>query len=253
MHLLGTQTTTKVLGAARSTNEDCFSPHVKKEVAISRFVMCDGATTGFAGGAWAQALAAAISSRDGLIDWQAVVSCARDSYTARFHPEQMNVFKQQNFMKGSSSTVLLVEQDAINDRLIRLTAVGDSCCFAMRPDGVILKAFPISDEADFAKDPYLVTCTDEGIRCLFDEQYKDLFWRCDTWDFSGLKGCRLVCATDAVSRWIEQNRDKPSQIAGLVNFALHKKRRTEYSRRIQWLREHDGMPTDDSTIAILSI
>lgn len=253
MRLLGTQTTTKVRGAARSTNEDCFSPHVKKEVEIKRFVMCDGATTGFAGGAWAQSLANALSSHDGSIDWKTVVLCARNSYDARFKPEQMNIFKQQNFMKGSSSTVLLVEQDATNDHLIRLTAVGDSCCFAMRPDGVILKAFPISNEVDFAKDPYLVTCTDEGIRCLFDEQYKDLFWKTELWDFSALKGCRLICATDAVSRWIEQNRANPSQIAGLVNFALRKKRKTEYSRRIQWLREHDGMPTDDSTIAVLSV
>lgn len=253
MHLLGTQTTTKVFGASQVTNEDCFAPHVKKQAEISRFVMCDGATTGFAGGAWAQALAAAISDNDGSINWQAVVSCARDAHNARFKPEQMNVFKQQNFMKGSSSTVLLAEQDSINSHVVRLTAIGDSCCFAMRPDGVILKAFPISNEADFAKDPYLVTCTDEGIRCLFDQQYKNLFWKTDVWDFSILKGCRIVCATDAVSRWIEKNRSNPSKVQGLVDFALHKKRRREFATRIQWLREHDGMATDDSTIAILSI
>lgn len=253
MHLLGSQTTTKVFGAAHTTNEDCFAPHAKKEVGINRFVMCDGATMGFAGGAWAQALVAAIADCDASIDWPNVVSLARDAYNAWFRPETMNIFKQQNFMKGSSATVLLADQDTAQANLIHLTAIGDSCCFAIRTDGAVLKSFPISDATDFAKDPYLVTCTDEGIRCLFDEQYRNLFWKTETWDFSELKGCRLVCATDAVSRWIVQNRDKPLKIAGFVDFAIRKKRRAEYTRRIQWFREHEGMVTDDSTIAVLSI
>lgn len=215
--------------------------------------MCDGATTGFAGGAWAQELAAAISGSEGKIVWNEVVSAARNAYNARFNPEQMNVFKQQNFAKGSSSTVMLVEQDAAHANLVHVTAIGDTCCFAVRPDGVILKAFPISDPADFAKDPYLVTCTDDGIRFLFDEQYKDLFWKRDTWDFSELAGCRLLCATDAVSRWIGQNTSNPSKIAWLINLAIRKKRKKAYAKRIQWLREHDGMVTDDSTIAVLSV
>jgi len=253
MRLLGAHTTTKVFAAPRATNEDCYAPHVKKEAHIGRFVMCDGATTGFAGGAWAQELAAAISGSDGTIVWHDVISAARNAYNARFNPEQMNVFKQQNFAKGSSSTVMLVEQDTARAQLVHLTAIGDTCCFAVRPDGVIIKAFPISDPADFAKDPYLVTCSDEGIRFLFDEQYKGLFWKRDTWDFSELAGCRLLCATDAVSRWIEQNKSNPSKIAVLINLALRKKRKKEYYKRIQWLREHDGMVTDDSTIAVLSV
>ena len=253
MHLLGAHTTTKVFAAPRVTNEDCYAPHVKKEVDIARFVMCDGATTGFAGGAWAQAIAAAISAPDGKIVWHDAVLAARSMYNARFNPEQMNVFKQQNFMRGSSSTVMLVEQDASHAQLVHLTAIGDTCCFAVRSDGVILKAFPISEPADFDKDPYLVTCTDEGIRFLFEEQYKGLFWKRDTWDLSELAGCRLLCATDAVSRWIEQNMSNPEKIAGLVDLAVRKKRKREYAKRIQWLREHDGMVTDDSTIAVLSI
>lgn len=256
MRVIGYATTTKVFGAPSSTNEDCVAPSFEVGAIVRRFVMCDGATTGFAGGAWARCLASAIFDECDLErGWSRLLVTARNVYNEMFHPEQMNIFKQQNFAKGSSSTALIVEPERDDPFSVKVSAIGDTCCFAVSRQGKILDSFPNAEVGDFDRDPYLVTCTDEGIACLLDPKYDDLFWKRTTLDFHGHEDAYLVCATDAVSRWLTKAKasGRNDWVLGMLNYALEKKKRHDFPRFVESQRERGHMVVDDSTIAVLRL
>ena len=254
MRLLWHKTTTKVFGDHRSNNEDAFLRCKTRGEDISRFVMCDGATSSYAARVWSNALVSRFAETGEISDKDRVYAAAKE-YEAKYPPTAlagMDHSAIESFKRGSSSTLLLVEQDKSNRNLLHLTAVGDTCFFVVDDKYHILKSFPLENSSDFSTSAYLITVTFEGLKQLFDEQTSLFYWkRCDI-DMGEFPGARLMCATDAVSQWITANKECPKAIERLFK-AVKSPNRRKFVGFIEFERSRKTMPVDDSTVAILEV
>ena len=156
------------------------------------------------------------------------------------------------FKRGSSATLLLVEQDKNNRNLLHITTVGDTCCFVVDNRCRILKAFPLENADDFSTSAYLITVTYEGLKQLFDERTSSLYWKRTHLDMSEFASAMLLCATDAVSQWIVSNKDRPNEIARLIK-AVKATNPRKFVGFIEYERSRNKMPVDDSTAALLEV
>ena len=172
MRLLWHKTTTKVFGDHRSNNEDAFLRCKTRGEDISRFVMCDGATSSYAARVWSNALVSRFAETGEISDKDRVYAAAKE-YEAKYPPTAlagMDHSAIESFKRGSSSTLLLVEQDKSNRNLLHLTAVGDTCFFVVDDKYHILKSFPLENSSDFSTSAYLITVTFEGLKQI-DAKY----------------------------------------------------------------------------------
>lgn len=268
MKFVAKQTTPKVAGSPTRQNEDVFRPsHSKRD--ISRFVLCDGATTSFAGHAWAEALAEAMvigrmpqpDSYPLLVGdagylthlrdmfFKAVITTAKNKYEKVYDISKLSFFKQEAFKRGSASTFLMLEQDPTDANSIAVTSIGDTCVFVATEEGRIAQSFPLTRVEEFSTSAYLVESRDDAIAMLFDSQTRDLYWRRTTLDLNGFEEAKLVCATDAVSQWIVANKDNLDALRGL--FEATAKSKKAFSRFIGDRRLEGAMGIDDSTVVIL--
>lgn len=268
MKFVAKQTMPKVAGSPARQNEDVFRPsHSKRD--ISRFVLCDGATTSFAGHVWAEALAEAmVTGRMPQLDsypllvgdvgylsslrdvfFKDVITAAKHKYENVYDISKLSFFKQEAFKRGSASTFLMLEQDPTDANSIAVTSVGDTCVFVATEEGRIAQSFPLTRVEEFSTSAYLVESRDDAIARLFDSQTRDLYWRRTMLDLNGYGEAKLVCATDAVSQWIVANKDNLDALRGL--FEATAKSKKAFSRFIRDLRLEGAMGIDDSTVVIL--
>lgn len=254
MKLLWHKTTTKVFGDHRSNNEDSFLRVKTRREEISRFVMCDGATSSYSARDWANTLVEKFAADDGLSEKDRVYAAAK-VYEEKHPPTAMAGMDHsaiEAFKRGSSATLLLIEQDKMNREQLQITAVGDTCCFVVDDKCRILKAFPLERAEDFSTSAYLVTVTFEGLKQLFDERTSSFYWKRTTLDMREFKDAMLLCATDAVSQWIVSNRESPDAIAHLIK-AVKSTNPRKFAGFIEYERSRSKMPVDDSTAALLEI
>ena len=252
MNLLWRKTTTKVFGDAHTKNEDVFLPHCSRKEAINRFVMCDGATSSYASRAWAAVLASEFVLA-GEMSVRDRVYAAAKQYEAKYPVSSlagMNHSEIEAFKRGSSATLLLLEQTSSEPLRIHVKAVGDTCVFVLDVKGRVTRSFPLEATEQFSTSAYLVTVTFEGLKQLFDEQTKDYYWKETDIDLSDQPDSLLLCATDAVSQWIMARRDRPDEIRRLLK-AVKRPGRDKFARFIEHERKAGAMPTDDSTVAII--
>ena len=252
MKLRWHKTTTKVFGDKHIKNEDVMLCATERGEHISRFVMCDGATSSYSARAWAESLVANFARPGDVSDKDRVYAAAKE-YEAKYPPSSMAGMDHctiEAFKRGSSATLLLVEQDGVNRDVIHVTSVGDTCLFVVGPDFRVQASFPLSKPEEFSTSAYLITVTFEGLKQLFDPQTSAYYWkRCDI-DMREYKGSFLLCATDAVSQWITAHKDNGEAMTRLVR-AVKAKKRSKFVGFIEYERGRKNMPVDDSTVAIL--
>lgn len=93
------------------------------------------------------------------------------------------------FRRGSSATILFVK---IEDSVMKVCAVGDSCLFHIR-NAELLKAFPIDDCKEFGTRPYLIN-TQHGVS---GDQASVAIW-----NTSIQENDAIILATDALAAWL---------------------------------------------------
>lgn len=254
MRLKWYKTTTKVFGDHRSNNEDAFLRCEKRGEDISRFVMCDGATSSYSARVWANLLVSSFAAGGERSDKDCVYAAAKE-YEAKYPPTAlagMDHSTIEAFKRGSSATLLFVDQDKDNNNLLHVTAVGDTCCFVVDDGYRVLKSFPLEKPSDFSTSAYLITVTFDGLKQLFDETTSAFYWkRCDI-DMGEFPKSMLVCTTDAVSQWITANQGRPNEIERMLK-AVKKTNKRKFARFVEHERACNAMPVDDSTVAILEV
>ena len=269
MRLIAHQSVAKVIGSQQ--NEDVFFPMRKSQKPFSRFVMCDGATTSFAGHAWAKALAKALYSAPKSVevfanelfrDDEHFQNSIRDEffsncfkqaiaeYEKQYDVSKLSFFKQEAFKRGSAATLLFLVQDDKTPDTIYLTAIGDTCCFIMDSANNVIRSFPLTSVEEFSTSAYLVDTKKEGLKALFNPTTREFFWKRATVDISSGDGVKIVCATDAISQWIIANSCNANAISELL-LSVEKPRRQYFESFIQSLRHNGAIAVDDSTIAVL--
>lgn len=253
MRLLWFKTTPKVFGDCEDKNEDVFLVKSPREN-ITRFVMCDGATASFAARVWASMLVKSFANVQQSSDKDRVYNAAKE-YENRFSPTAMmgnDHFVIQAFKRGSSSTLLLIVQNSENRSLLHVTAVGDSCCFIVDKNYRILRSFPLVEPKSFSTSTPLITVTFEGLRQLFDERTSSYYWKRINIDTKTHSSKKIICATDAVAKWIVAHKESPRSISRLVRVVKSKKCE-EFTKFIECERKRKMIPVDDSSVAILEI
>ncbi len=270
MRLLAHQTIPKVWGSSKSQNEDVYIPQKNSKKPFRRFVMCDGATTSFAGHAWACSLAKSLYSAPSRVEIETnslfqndavfleqyrddfFCKCFKNAvakYEKMFNVANLSYFKQEAFKRGSASTFLMLSQETTNPDIIHLTSIGDTCCFIIDAGGEVLQSFPLSDASEFSTSAYLVDSRTEMQQAMFKPDTRTLFWRTTTISLSDSPVAKIVCATDAVSQWIVAHGNQPTTVSMLLATAM--KSRKSFEREIISHRSDGTMAVDDSTIAIL--
>lgn len=252
MKLLWCRTTTKVLGDRHTHNEDIYLPKTKMDV--PRFVMCDGATSSYAARMWAEILAAQYMISGEMSDRDRVYTAAKQ-YETKYPISLlagMNHSEIEAFKRGSSTTLLLLEQDVANPSLVHVTTVGDTCVFVLDHDGHVIRSFPFECAEQFSTSAYLVTVTFDGLRQLFDELTMDFYWKKTDLDLTEMGNVFLLCATDAVSQWIMSKRERPDEIRRFFK-AVKSRKRNKFVHFIEHERRLRTMPTDDSTVVIIGL
>ena len=125
----------------------------------------------------------------------------------------------------------------------RSVAVGDCCLFHVRA-GEVLGRFPLSSEADFARDP-LTFCSSSRNR-----QPQPPLSRCE---FDCLAGDWIVLSSDALAKWLYRLSDigQPIDWAGLWQQDAY-----TWTQRVGSLRLLDSLErirVDDTTLVILRV
>ena len=254
MKLRWHKTTTKVFGDKHCKNEDVMLRVSNRENEISRFVMCDGATSSYSARVWAEALVKNFSMIGEMSNKERVYAAAKE-YELMYPPTSLSGMDHcsiEAFKRGSSATLLLLEQDADNKEVIHVTSVGDTCLFVVSSDFRILESFPLSDPREFSTSAYLVTVTFEGLKNLFDSETSSCYWKCRDIDMQKYRNSYLLCATDAVSQWITAHKDDQFSISRLIR-SIKAKKRKKFVAFIEYERALKRMPIDDSTVAILEV
>ena len=269
MKYVAKRSITKVAGASPSTNEDVFFPK-RHSGLFTRFVLCDGATTSFAGRVWAEALAKSFFDAKCRIEvdtqslffdddvfkdtirreiLSGIVDSAVRKYEKKFDFSKLSFFKQEAYKRGSASTVLFLEQEISNPEILHVTTVGDSCVFIMDSRNVIVQSFPMTEASEFSTSAYLVGSNGELRRPLFDPATYGLYWKQAEFNLASYPDCRIVCATDAVSQWLLANRSDGEKIGKFIS--LLKRSMSDYSMFIDEQRQRGAMAVDDSTVVVL--
>ena len=159
---------------------------------------------------------------------------------AGFPPLDMNVIEAnlgEVLSKGASATFLGAKVN-IQQHVIRVGAVGDSCMFLIHPSSQTFDSFPLTDPSQFNDRPNQIPSS----------EYRTAGYQETSLSYQ--EEDVLVLATDAVSKWL---------MTGLQsNFAdtLGKLKSINWENfpdLVKQERESKRLATDDSTIMIVSL
>jgi hypothetical protein len=224
-------------------NEDAFAWNQ----AACRFVLSDGASTSYAGRAWARALCwqfmrdpefgsewlGAARSRF----WQSVVPAPADDWSAPLA-----------FERGSFATFLGV---TILPECIIGHAVGDSVLFVVDGEKTV-RQFPLMDSPDFKRDPVLLG-SHPGVG-LFDESDEGFCTgriRLDI-DVAKRETIRLIAATDAIAEWLVGEGSEQGLLERLVHVSEIKST-SQFHEFVGKARSSGTMRRDDCTVLVVEI
>lgn len=243
MNMLSHRTIQKCLDKG-TKNEDVFMAAGRSGSGCSKFVLADGATTGFSGGRFAHSLAWSFMSTAHDVPWRKRFKLARERFDSQFNYRQLNWFQRQNYWRGSFSTLLTGE--VVRDGVL-LTAVGDSCAFLLDKSSLsIRKAFPVEYSYDFSTNPYLIGS--HNSEWLFEPKWKKTCWHNVLLRENEMRNCWLLCATDAVAEYVLKHRQESESMRSLV-CALESNR--SFAAWIERKREAGDLQVDDSTVALI--
>jgi hypothetical protein len=132
---------------------------------------------------------------------------------------------------------------AADDFHCRSVAVGDCCLFHVRA-GELLARFPLSSEADFARDP-LTFCSSSRNR-----QPQPPLQRCE---FSCQAGDWVVLSSDALAKWLYRLSDQGQPIDWDALWQQDAYAWTQRVGSLRMLNADDRVRVDDTTLLILRV
>jgi hypothetical protein len=197
--------------------------------ATGRFAIADGASESAFAGAWAEALAQGYVAHPG--PWSAWLAAARAAWHDRFADQPMPWYVEAKFEQGAFATLLGL---SVRGRSWRAGAVGDSCLFHVRDNG-LGRAFPIKRSTDFNNAPALIASRSGAPRCKRR-------WTRGRWQ----PGETLLLMTDALAQWflqeVEAGRQPWAPLMGIESLET-------FAAVVGELRATDRLRNDDSTLA----
>lgn len=208
-----------------------------------RVIMADGATSSFAGGRFARSLARAYLSC-GSMDWKLKIAAARDMFARQIDSETLSWSQKISYDRGSFATLLSLEE---KPKGILATAVGDTCCFTIDKNTYLpIQSFPIESPGGFGLHPSLVGSREEdGV--MFLPIYRQKYWSGKLIAYRDLANAWILCATDAIARFILVNREDANLMQALIGSLNGRER---FCRFVEDARRR-GLDVDDTTVALL--
>jgi hypothetical protein len=211
---------------------------------IGRFALSDGASTSYAGRAWARAPCwQFMRDPDCGGDW---LSAARIRFLNSVAIPSDDWSAAMAFDRGSFATFLGFT--VLADRISGY-AVGDTVLFVLDPDGYV-RWWPSFSPEDFHRDPILLA-SQQGLS-LFLETEED-FWKAQI-DFAVKPDSpplvKVIAATDAIAAWVMGNGDNGaiySRLKALVNLTSN----GQFGDFVQQEKAAGSLKIDDYTVMII--
>lgn len=193
------------LGNKEEEYEDAFSYNLNK----GRMAIADGASDSIFSNVWAGSLVKAFS--DGSLSFsqdpsflKSIIYMSRRTWYNSIQWNSLRVFVKNKAIKGSFSTFLGIQfTESGNEYDVQGIAVGDSCLFVSSDGGP--EGFPINDPAKFNITPQLIW---SGYGSPFPEDYNTKLPKINYYNGKIRRGDRMIIATDAMSKWILDHREK---------------------------------------------
>lgn len=229
------------LGNDEREYEDAFAARDDR----GKYAIADGASDSIFSGIWARNLVNTFVGMDGPDSEDtsdvihSLIRSSRDSWYRDIKWGDLGLFVKNKAIKGSFSTFLGIDLHR-NDTgyIVDIIAVGDSCIMYLL-DGK-LESFPIDDPGKFSNTPNLIW---SGYGAPFSGEFR---WKKPEFSTLSLEleeGESIMLATDALSKWILENRE--TSWDQLMDCGGHESLFDD-------LRRKREMRNDDITLAIIT-
>lgn len=208
---------------------------------LQRYVLSDGASESYDSQLWAKLLVSKFTD-EGLFSDKWLATAITD-YQAQHDFSSMSWSQQLAYERGCFGTLLSVEHDYRNDRLI-MFAVGDTVAVLLIGLKVV-HSWPLDDPERFKDRPTLLSTLSVHNEFTLCPEFNTLS-QMDI-DLKGLPDPTLLCMTDALGEWtLRMAREDPQRLLELLAI------RSEEQLAILVLQERVAkrMRVDDSTLAI---
>lgn len=219
-------------------NEDAYEFSANRQ----RIVLSDGASESYDSRFWARLLAKKFAD-DPRFD-QAWVESATTAYQAEHDFAAMSWSQQLAFERGCFATLLAVEHDTVNNRLV-LFGVGDSVAVLL--EGLkVVHAWPLENPDRFKERPTLLSTLRAHNDFTQGPDFGSLA-RAEL-DLTAFTEPTLLCMTDALGEWaLRVAGDEAWRLAVLLAIRSE----DQLKALVVAEREAKRMRVDDSTLAIL--
>ena len=219
-------------------NEDAYKFSADRQ----RLVLSDGASESYDSRFWARLLAGKFAD-DPHFD-QAWVESAMTAYQSEHDFAAMSWSQQLAFEHGCFATLLAVEHDTINHRLV-LFGVGDSVAVLLVGLEVV-RAWPLDHPDRFKERPTLLSTLRSHNDFTQAPDFGSLA-RAEL-DLAAFPEPTLLCMTDALGEWtLRVAGDEPGRLADLMAIRSD----DQLKALVIAERQAKRMRVDDSTLAIL--
>jgi hypothetical protein len=215
-------------------NEDAFV----WDLDTHRYAVSDGASTSFAGRAWAMALCRQFKrDPDIRAEW---LEHARTDFRDTLKISEDDWSAAEAFERGSFATFLAL---SILDDQLRVFAVGDTVLFVLDGEQRI-ECFPTVSPETFASDPILLSS--HRNRISFDETDESLALAASECP----DGSLILIATDALAAWIVGDGGHSEMHKRARRLAAFRQS-TAFRDFVEQERSEGGMRVDDTTLLII--
>ena len=239
-------------GNQPSENEDAFAPEGTSASAGSPLLaaVADGATESLFSGHWARLLAGAFARGEvpdaaGLL---AVLPELQRQWHAHVGGKSLPWYAEEKLREGAFATLLgvrLLEQPTVDGPgTWEALAVGDSCLFQLRRDG-LLRSFPLEQSAAFGSTPFLLS-THAHQNGRVGAQV-----RMASGDLRD--GDTLFLMTDALACWFLAEHERGQAPWTALPGSLSGEGRVAFEALIDGLRARKAIRNDDVTLLQLSV
>lgn len=220
------------------TNEDAYEFSADRQ----RLVLSDGASESYDSRFWARLLARKFAD-DPCFD-QSWVESAMMEYQAEHDFAALSWSQQLAFERGCFATLLAVEHDTVNNRLV-LFGVGDSVAVLLVGLEVV-RAWPLDHPDSFKERPTLLSTLRSHNGFTQAPDFRSLA-RAEL-DLTGFPEPTLLCMTDALGEWaLRVAGDEPGRLVDLLAI----RNEEQLKALVVAEREAKRMRVDDSTLAML--
>jgi hypothetical protein len=215
-------------GHSAAEYEDAFAGDPER----GRFAVADGASESAFAGAWARLVVGAFVRGGG--PWSGWLPAARARWCAEVQGRELPWYAEAKAEEGAFAALLGV---AFDGNRWRAEAVGDSCMFQVRDDG-LRHAFPLRRAADFSNRPSLL-----GSRRTAGARTRRLHLQ-----GTCRPGDRFFLMTDALAQWFltkdEAGRRPWEELHGL-------RAEDQFARWLEKLRAARELRNDDVTLLLV--